>query len=178
MPDTDLQKTGETGAARDRRGRFRKGRSGNPAGRPRGSVNSATRAAMLLLDGEAEALTRKAVELALKGDPAVLRLCLERIVGARRGRPVALDLPPTESVADLAAAMTAVIAAAAQGTITPEEAFTLSQTLESFTRTLDAKHVELVRVWRGKLWKQSVEEAQEAALLEEQEEAEPSEDEA
>ena len=41
---------------RDRRGRFARGRSGDPAGR-------------LLLAGEGEALTRKAVELALAGDP-------------------------------------------------------------------------------------------------------------
>jgi hypothetical protein len=48
------------------RGRpFEKGRSGNPAGRPRECRNKSTLAAQLLLQGEAEALTRKAVELAL-----------------------------------------------------------------------------------------------------------------
>jgi hypothetical protein len=45
------------------RGRpFVKGRSGNPAGRRPGSRNRATLAAAALLAGEAEALTRKAVE--------------------------------------------------------------------------------------------------------------------
>jgi len=38
------------------------------------------------LEGEAEALTRKAVELALEGDVTALRLCLDRI--ARRARTV------------------------------------------------------------------------------------------
>lgn len=163
----DLQKTGETGA-RDSNGRFRKGRSGNPAGRPRGSVNSATRAATLLLDTEAEALTRKAVELALNGDPAALRLCLERIIGVRRGRPVDLVLPSVATVADLAAAMAAITAAAAQGMITPDEAVALSQMVESFTRTLDAAHVERRRRWRGILWKQSAEQARGAALRKKQ----------
>ncbi|HEY3909486.1 MAG TPA: DUF5681 domain-containing protein [Stellaceae bacterium] len=155
----DLQKTGGTGGGRGRDGRFCKGRSGNPKGRPRGSENSATRAAVLLLDGEAEALTRKAVELAMAGDPSALRLCLERIVGVRRGRPVEVTLPPIASVADLAAAMAAIAAAAAEGLITPDEAVALSQMVEGFTRTLDAAHVERRRRWRGVLWKQSAAEA-------------------
>ena len=45
-------------------GRFKPGRSGNPAGRPPRSRNKATETAELLLEGEAVALTRKAVELA------------------------------------------------------------------------------------------------------------------
>ena len=160
MSDVGLQKTGETGGVRDGRGRFRKGSSGNPAGRPLGSVNRTTRAATLLLDGEAEALTRKAVELALAGDPVALRLCLERIVGPRRGRPVELvgelALPRRADARDLAGAMSTVVAAATQGAITPDEAVALSQMVESFTRTLDAAHVERRRHWRGALWKQSV----------------------
>ena len=47
------------------KGSFRKGHSGNPAGRPPGTRNKAADSAELLLEGEAEALTRKAVELAL-----------------------------------------------------------------------------------------------------------------
>ena len=45
-------------------GGFRKGQSGNPGGRRPGSRNKATEIAELLLAGEVEALTRKAVELA------------------------------------------------------------------------------------------------------------------
>jgi hypothetical protein len=74
MPDLDLIKQAEQGV-RDRRGRFAKGRSGNPAGRrPRGCRDHVNRAARLLAS-EGEALTRKAVELALAGTRS--RLCRE-----------------------------------------------------------------------------------------------------
>jgi hypothetical protein len=61
--------TGEpvsTGRLQD--GRFPPGVSGNPAGRLPGTKNRATKEAEELLEGEAEALARKAVELALAGD--------------------------------------------------------------------------------------------------------------
>ena len=72
---------------------FEKGRSGNPAGRRRGSRNRATLAAAVLLEGESEGLTRKAVELALAGHPVALRLCIERILPVCRERAVRLALP-------------------------------------------------------------------------------------
>jgi hypothetical protein len=46
VPDLDLIKQGEQGM-RDRRGRFAGGRSGNPAGRPRGCRDYVNRAAGL-----------------------------------------------------------------------------------------------------------------------------------
>ena len=49
---------------------------GNPFGRALGARNKATEAAELLLDGEVEVLTRRAVELALDGQIGALRLCL------------------------------------------------------------------------------------------------------
>src|SRR6187551_3264138 len=92
MTDISLQKTATT--AKRIRGRpFAKGQSGSPAGRPRGSINRSTRAAQLLLDDEATALSRKAVELALAGDPTALRLC-DRTVAPRRDRSIELALPP------------------------------------------------------------------------------------
>jgi hypothetical protein len=104
MTDISLQKTATT--AKRVRGRpFAKGRSGNPGGRPRGSINRSTRAAQLLLDGEATALSRKAVELALAGDPTALRLCLDRTVAPRRDRSVELSLPPINTPADILGAI-------------------------------------------------------------------------
>jgi hypothetical protein len=141
MTDISLQKTAKT--ARKVRGRpFQKGKSGNPAGRPRGSTNRATRAAELLLDGEATALTRKAVELAMAGDQAALRLCLERTVAPRRERAVELALPPIHSATDILGAIKVVGGAVGRGAITPGEAVALSQMIESFLRAIDASDFE------------------------------------
>jgi len=122
---------------RDPQGRFRKGQSGNPNGRPPGVRNKATETAELLLDGEAAALTRRALELALEGEPRALRLCLERIIPPRRQRPVQLDLAPVRSVADLGSAMAGITTAAASGAITPGEAAELARVIEIFVRAVE-----------------------------------------
>jgi hypothetical protein len=75
-------------------GRFVKGQSGNPSGRPKGARNTTTVAVETLLDGQAQALTQKAIDLALAGDITALRLCLDRILPVRKDRPVTFDLPP------------------------------------------------------------------------------------
>ena len=57
---------------------FEKGQSGNPNGRPEGSRNRATILAQVLLDGQAEELIQKCVQMALDGDSTAMRLCIER----------------------------------------------------------------------------------------------------
>jgi hypothetical protein len=125
----------ERGAPRGRP--FAKGCSGNPRGRVKGSRNHASLAAEALLDGEAAALTRRAVELAIEGDPTALKLCLERILAPRRERAVRFDLPPIASAADLAGAMAAIATAVAAGALTPGEAAALAQLVDTFIRAID-----------------------------------------
>jgi hypothetical protein len=59
--------------------RFKRGQSGNPSGRPKGARRRTTVAIEALLEGEGEALTRKAIELAKGGDMQALRLCMDRL---------------------------------------------------------------------------------------------------
>lgn len=132
----------QAGAAPGRRlvrGRpFPKGQSGNPAGRPAGARNRSTLAAARLLDGEAEALTRKAVELALAGDALALKLCLERILPPCRERAVRFALPAIDNAADVAAAMKAVAAAIAAGALTPGEGETMARILAGCLPAIEA----------------------------------------
>jgi Family of unknown function (DUF5681) len=141
MADLRVVKSGKKGG-RDQRGRFVRGQSGNPAGRPRGCLDHVNRAAQVLLAGEGAALTRRAIELALDGDPATMRLCLERVLGPCRERAVEFVMPPIKSAADLATAMSAVAAATAQGTITPREAMQLGHVVEAYVRAVEATEFE------------------------------------
>jgi Family of unknown function (DUF5681) len=138
MPVDSLQEQ----EGRDADGRFMKGCSGNPHGRPPGRRNKATEAAELLLDGEVEALTRRAVELALDGQIGALRLCLDRIIPPRRQRAQRLDLPPVRNVADLGDTMAAITSAAIEGTITTGEAAELARVVEIFVRAVETSDFE------------------------------------
>src|SRR6516162_2210231 len=134
---------------RKQAGGFQKGQSGNPRGRPMGSRNNATLACEALLEGQAEALTQKAVDMALAGDPVALRICLERICPVRKDRAVRFPLPPITSARDAADIAAAVAEAVAAGHLTPSEAAELGKVIEIYvkayqTAELDDR-IELVR---------------------------------
>ena len=101
---------------------FQKGQSGNPAGRPRGSRNKTTVLMQNLLEGEAEAIARKAIEMAKDGDMTAIRVCMDRLASVRRKDPIAFELPPVGKARDAAAAVAAVISALAAGDLTTGEA--------------------------------------------------------
>ena len=113
-------------------------RPGNP-GRPRGCRNRATLAALALLEGEAEALARKAVEMALAGDATAMRLCLDRLLP--KGRAVRLDLP-LRTLPDLDQATEAISGALAEGSVTLDEVGTLTGLVEARRRLLETTELE------------------------------------
>jgi hypothetical protein len=114
---------------------------GNP-GKPKGARHKATQAALALLDGEAEALTRQAVTMALGGDTTALRLCLERIAPPRKDAPVNFPFPAIQSAADAAKAAGAVLAAVAEGELTPTEGAHIMALVETYRRTLETSELE------------------------------------
>lgn len=105
---------------------------GNP-GRPRGARNRATLAAEAILEGEAQALSRKAVEQALAGDTQALKLCLDRLLPPRRERFLALKLPPIAGAADAGRVAAELIAAIACGELAISEATGLMRMVEAYS---------------------------------------------
>jgi hypothetical protein len=88
---SDEQET--DGVNRDWCGRFVKGVSGNPTGRPRGIVSETTRIATLLLSERAPELVNAAIDRALAGKDMPLKLCLDKIIPAPKDQPVAFVMP-------------------------------------------------------------------------------------
>ena len=121
---------------------WKPGQSGNPNGRPPGCRNKATLAIEELLDGEAEGLTRKAIELALKGDMQALRLCLERICPPRKDRPISLELPKVDTVSDIVTAIGATLEAVAAGEVTPSEGTSIAGLLETKRKAIETEEME------------------------------------
>jgi Family of unknown function (DUF5681) len=128
----------ENTAGKQRGKPFRKGQSGNPDGRPKGSRNVTTVALESLLDGQATALTQKAIDLALTGDMAALRLCLDRILPPRKDRPLTFNFPAITNAAEAASTMSAILAAVASGEITPTEAAEIGKLVDSYVRAVEA----------------------------------------
>jgi len=135
-------RAGPENTGRKQSPRFTKGQSGNPAGRPKGSRNKATMAIETLLDGEGEALARKAIEMALSGDTAALRLCMDRILPARKDRPIQFAMPRMETAADAVKASAALVDAVAAGDITPAEAGELSKLVDGFTKAVELHDIQ------------------------------------
>src|SRR5262245_58141877 len=113
---------------------FRPGQSGNPQGRPRGSRNATTIAIESLLDGQAKALTQKAVDLAWSGDLSALRICLDRILPVRKHRPIEFELPAIKTIADAPKAIGAITEAVARDEITVSDAADISRLVETYVR--------------------------------------------
>ncbi len=122
--------------------RWSKGQSGNLAGRPKGARHRATMAAEAVLDGEASALTRKAIEKAKEGNSMALRLCLERILPPRKDRPVRIDLPRLESASDATAALAMVAAKVAEGEVTPDEGASVNAVIGGYLKAVEITDIE------------------------------------
>ena len=121
---------------------FTRGVSGNPAGKPPGTRNRTTLAVQELLEGEAERLTRKCVELALQGDSTALRLCMERLAPAPKDRPICFPIPRVTTAREVSAALADVASAVGAGTLTPGEGHSVASLLELHRRGIESADLE------------------------------------
>jgi hypothetical protein len=115
--------------------------SGN-AGKPKGSRNRATVAIESLLEGQAEALTQKAISAALTGDTVALKLCMDRIAPSPKDKPICFSLPDMRCARDTSEAAGGILRAVVNGDITPIEATRVMGLIDSYRRTLELTEIE------------------------------------
>jgi len=72
-----------------------------------------------LLDSYSEPLIRKCIALAIQGDANAMRLCIDRILPARRELPVKIGKLPTRTAEDLFNASETVTQKVTAGELTP-----------------------------------------------------------
>ena len=106
-------------------------------GRPKGSRNKSTSVVQQLLEEHSEPIGRKCVIEALKGNPAALKLCMERLAPVRHDAPVRVKLPIVSTAQDVSTAEQKVIQSIASGNITPNQGESIANTLEKRRKTIE-----------------------------------------
>lgn len=121
---------------------WKKGQSGNPAGRPRGTRNKATLLALNLMEDAAAEITQAVITAARMGDLAAAKLVLERLAPPLRERPISIELPDTSTTAGVSKAQQVIIEAVGKGELLPGEGSTLAALVESRRRALETYDLE------------------------------------
>ncbi|HEY1796555.1 MAG TPA: hypothetical protein VGG57_10585 [Stellaceae bacterium] len=87
----------------------------------------------MLLDDNMEGLMALAIEMGFAGDAVMVRDCLRKGIGTRRGQPLVLDdvadFPEVTGPRDVPAALATIGHWIAEGRVTPEEAVHMAQAL-------------------------------------------------
>jgi hypothetical protein len=95
-----------------------------------------------LIADRSEEIINKTIEKAIAGDANILRALMRTMVPPRRDRPVEFELPPINTPADAAAASAAVLAACADGTLTPSEARDVMGLIATHMQTIEVLALE------------------------------------
>jgi hypothetical protein len=95
----------------------------------------------MMSDG-GEGVVNAVVEAAKGGDMQAARIILDRICPPRKERPISCKLPKLEDPSDLIAGISAIMAAVANGELTPGEGQALASLIEAQRRTLETEDIE------------------------------------
>jgi uncharacterized protein YqgV (UPF0045/DUF77 family) len=111
-------------------------------GRPKGSRNKSTAAALALLHEHSEALIRKCIAEALKGNMVAMRLCIERILPALQESAIKFKVGPTDTCAEVGKDQDSIFKEVSKGRIVPQQGAIVFNILEGKRRTIENQKLE------------------------------------
>ena len=118
---------------------FKKGESGNPDGRPKGAKDKRTQYRELF-DPHADDLIQKAIDLALAGDTACLKMCIDRLVSPFRAKNATVTLDDIEG--SLTEKGEKIITAMGNGELSPSDASSMLSALAAQARIIEIEELE------------------------------------
>lgn len=125
-----------------KKGRFKKGTSGNPRGRREGSKNKATLLLQAMGEDAAVGILARVLRLAKTGDLQAAKLVLDRVWPVTRSKKLEGDMKPIQSIGDALAAGNAVLSALAGGEMSPEQSTAMLSLIGLNAKILETKILE------------------------------------
>ena len=123
------------------RGRWKKGESGNPAGRPKGIVDK--RASLRKqFESEGRAVIERVIAEALDGDMQAAKLVIERLAPPIKSRSEPVEIPALEAAETLADKAQAIVIAVARGECPPDIGSTLISAVGACSKILEIDELE------------------------------------
>jgi hypothetical protein len=120
---------------------FKKGNSGNPDGRPKGTPDKRT-SLRSLLEPHAAELVKQLVDMAKEGDMTAMRLVIDRLIPPVRENKLDVQIPDVTDIAACSAAQAKILSAVATGELFPAEGEALSGLVENRRKSLEANELE------------------------------------
>ena len=123
-------------------GKFHKGQSGNPAGKPRGAKNRSSLVAERLFADEIQEICGSVIAQAKAGNMQAAKIILDRVLPPIKDKPIQIDLPNMTSSSDLLKAMECITFALGSGQISPLEGESIVRIVDVHIKALELNEIE------------------------------------
>ena len=138
----DIQEKFIANATNKQRQGFQKGKSGNPAGKVKGTLNKTTALAKKLLAEDIEDITKNLVMLAKNGDMTAIKIVIDKLIPNQKSSQISFELPTIKTATDIAGGFSQILEQVSTGEISVADAKDVGSILESARKTYEIEELE------------------------------------